>query len=84
MMRGDIERLEDMKHIEDDHERIILLRKRLKMSQYQFAKKLDISVSYLGQVENYKLPVTKQIITRIDEFLKREKELHEKDILSHF
>jgi transcriptional regulator with XRE-family HTH domain len=41
----------DKVEIKDDTERIFGLRKRLKMSLFQFAKELGISTSYLGQVE---------------------------------
>ncbi|WP_163537263.1 helix-turn-helix transcriptional regulator [Gracilibacillus sp. YIM 98692] len=75
--------LEDMVYIENDHERIILLRKRLNKSQYQFAKDLGISVSYLGQIENYKTPVTQPLRKRVNDFLRREKELYAKDIFSY-
>lgn len=65
---------EDIRTIENDHERLIILRKRLEKSQYQFAKELGISSSYLGQIENRKYPVTDKLRRRINEYLKREQE----------
>lgn len=43
----------DFKDIQllNDAERLVILRKRLNLSQFQLAKELGISTSYLGQVE---------------------------------
>ncbi|MGS2779892.1 helix-turn-helix domain-containing protein [Robertmurraya sp. GLU-23] len=70
--------------IEDDIERLIILRKRLNLSQYQFAKAVGVSTSYLGQIERGELPLSVQFRARINDFLKREKEMYEKDIFSDF
>ncbi|KZE68016.1 hypothetical protein AWM68_17750 [Fictibacillus phosphorivorans] len=68
----------------NDAERLIILRKRLNLNQFQFAKELGISVSYIGQMEREELPFSPHIKAKINEFLKREKELYGKDILSGF
>lgn len=70
--------------VEDDLERLIILRKRLNLSQYQFAQSVGVSPSYISQVERGKSPITEQFRTRINDFLKREKEIYEKDIFSSF
>jgi len=75
----DFDRIE----IKDDAERIYILRKRLNMSQFQFAKELGISTSYLGQVERGDHFITKNIKDRIQEFLKREKQYREQNILGN-
>lgn len=68
--------------IADDSERIILLRRRMDMSQYQFAEEIGISSSYLGQIERKILPVSPQLKKKINLFLTREKELYGQDIYS--
>lgn len=78
-----IESLEDIQ-IEDDVERIFLLRKRLKLSQFQFAKAIGVSTSYLGQIERGELVINSSFIDKINSYLKREQELYEKDIFSNF
>lgn len=70
--------------IEDDVERLLILRKRMALSQYQFAKGMGISTSYLGQIERGEVPFSPQLRVRINDYLKREKEIHEKDIFSSF
>jgi predicted transcriptional regulator len=70
--------------IEDDVERLIILRKRLNLSQYQFAQAVGVSSSYIGQVERGKIHITNKFRARINDFLKREKEMYEKDIFSNF
>ena len=70
--------------IADDVERLLILRKRLNLSQYQFANAVGISTSYLGQVERGELAFPPQLRTRINDYLKREKEMYEKDIFSDF
>ncbi|RHW35984.1 XRE family transcriptional regulator [Neobacillus notoginsengisoli] len=69
--------------VADDAERLIILRKRLNLSQFQFAKELEISTSYLGQVERGELPFSPHLLAKINNYLKREKELDEQDIFSH-
>jgi transcriptional regulator with XRE-family HTH domain len=68
----------------NDVERLILLRKRFNLSQFQLAKELGISSSYLGQIEREELPFNKQFKAKVNDYLKREKMLHEKDIFSTF
>ncbi|MDE3841017.1 XRE family transcriptional regulator (plasmid) [Bacillus methanolicus] len=67
----------------NDAERLIILRKRLNLSQFQLAKELGISSSYLGQVERGELSFSPHLKARINDFLKREKEIYEKDIFSN-
>lgn len=69
--------------VEDDLERLLILRKRLNLSQYQFAHAVGVSPSYISQVERGKSPITEQFRTRINDFLKREKEMYEKDLFSN-
>jgi DNA-binding XRE family transcriptional regulator len=71
----------DIKPI-DDTERLIILRRRLNLSQFQFAKELGISSSYLGQVERGSCSFSPYLKDRINEYLKREREyeLYEQDI----
>ncbi|QAS54786.1 helix-turn-helix domain-containing protein [Halobacillus litoralis] len=79
-----IEEFDDIERIEDDHERLIILRKRLGKSQYQFAMDLGVSSSYIGQVENYKFPFTNQLKDRINSYLRQEREIDENDIFINF
>lgn len=81
--RMEVQKLADIDQINDDVERLIILRKRLNKSQYEFARLLGISPSYIGQIENYKVPFTKKMRDRIDEYLRQEQALHEKDIFSN-
>ncbi|MBU7595914.1 helix-turn-helix domain-containing protein [Metabacillus halosaccharovorans] len=76
--------LSDIEVVENDVERLILLRKRLNKSQYQFAMDIGISASYLTQIENYKFPFTNQLKNRINNFLKMKEELNEADLFSNF
>lgn len=69
--------------IKDDAERIFILRKRLGMSQFQFAKELGISTSYLGQVERGEHLITKNLKERLQEYLLREKEYREQNLLGN-
>lgn len=69
--------------IKNDAERIYILRKRLKMSQFQFAKELGISTSYLGQLERGDHFITKNFKERIQEFLNREKKYREQNLLGN-
>lgn len=75
----DFEKIE----VKDDAERIFILRKRSKMSQFQFAKELGISTSYLGQVERGEHFITKNLKERIQEYLSREKKYREQNILGN-
>ncbi|WP_223821053.1 helix-turn-helix domain-containing protein [Bacillus sp. S3] len=69
--------------IADDSERLVILRKRLNLSQLQFAMNLGISSSYLGQVERGELAFSPHLKARINNYLKREQEFNEQDIFSH-
>ena len=48
-----------------NNQEIKILRKRLPLTQQQFAEKLDWSKSYLSMIETGKRTVTKECITRI-------------------
>lgn len=69
--------------VEGDVERLVILRKRLKLSQFQFAKALGVSTSYIGQVERGDLAFPPQLRKRINNYLKQEKELYDKDLFSN-
>lgn len=75
----------DFKDIQllNDAERLVILRKRLNLSQFQLAKELGISTSYLGQVERGSCSFSPYLKERINDFLKRENALYEKDLLSN-
>jgi transcriptional regulator with XRE-family HTH domain len=77
-----IEDLNDIKPL-NDAERLIILRKRLNLSQFQFAKELGFSSSYLGQVERGSCSFSPYLKERINDFLKQEKEMYEKDLFSN-
>jgi len=64
--------------IEDDVERLIILRKRLKLNQFQFAKEIGISSSYLRKVESRTIPFPFKFRKKIDEYLKQEHLIYEK------
>ncbi|MFT9495763.1 MULTISPECIES: helix-turn-helix domain-containing protein [Bacillota] len=67
----------------NDAERLIILRKRLNLSQFQFAQELGISSSYLGQAERGNCSFSPFLKERINEYLKREKEINEKDLFGN-
>jgi transcriptional regulator with XRE-family HTH domain len=73
----------DQIQVMDDSERIIIIRKRLNKSQHEFASDIGVSSSYLSQIERMILPVTPSIKARIEDFLKQEKKLYEKDLFSN-
>ncbi|PGT80590.1 helix-turn-helix transcriptional regulator [Bacillus sp. AFS040349] len=78
-----IKKFADMIYLDNDVERLIILRKRLNKSQYEFAHDIGISTSYLGLIENYKYPFTTELKERIDQYLKQEQEIYEKDLFGH-
>ncbi|MFD1736268.1 helix-turn-helix domain-containing protein [Bacillus salitolerans] len=55
----------------DDVERMIILRKRLRIKQYELARAIGVTANYLGDVENYKLAFTPKLVKRLNEYLKR-------------
>lgn len=65
----------------NDTERLILLRRRLNLSQFQFAKELGISTSYLGQVERGTVILTPNLKEKIINYLEREIEIYEQGLL---
>lgn len=52
-----------------DVERIILIRKRFNLKQFEFSKILGYTPNHLANVENYKHPVSAKLKQRIEEFL---------------
>lgn len=79
-----IDKFEEIKIVESDVERLIILRKRLGKSQYQFSKDIGVSSSYLGQIENYKYPFTINLKQKINKFLRQERAVDERDLFSSF
>jgi transcriptional regulator with XRE-family HTH domain len=71
--------IRDLNQIEilDDAERLIILRKRFNLSQFQFAKELGISQSYLGQVERGNCLFSTSLKERINDYLKQETKMYE-------
>ncbi len=57
-----------------DVERILLIRKRFNLKQYQLSAILGYTPNHLANVENYKHPVSKKLKRRIEEFLKEKEE----------
>ena len=77
-------RLFDQIQALDDVEKIILIRKRLGLKQYEFSKLLGYTPNHLANVENYKSPISKKLKTKIEEFLleyQREDEIKLNQIL---
>lgn len=66
--------------VSSDAERIFILRKRLNLSQFQFAKELGISTSYLGQVERGEQLLTTKLKKRINDYIAREKKFNEQNL----
>jgi transcriptional regulator with XRE-family HTH domain len=68
-----MERRREMKFDEiqaqTDVERIILIRKRYNLKQYEFSKILGYTPNHLANVENYKHPVSAKLKRKIEEFL---------------
>ncbi|MBU8908085.1 helix-turn-helix domain-containing protein [Desertibacillus haloalkaliphilus] len=63
-----------MKHIndiqlEDEVERLILIRIRLELNQYEFAAKIGIHKNHLNAVEKRKRPFTKKLKQAVNEYL---------------
>lgn len=57
--------------LETDVERLIVLRKKLNLKQYEFAKELGISTNYLVAVENYRLPFTPKLKNKVNYYLNK-------------
>ncbi|MCM3005726.1 helix-turn-helix domain-containing protein [Priestia koreensis] len=55
--------------IDDDVERLMVLRKRYNLRQYELANALGVSENYLGAIENRVNPLTKKMIRKLDEYL---------------
>ncbi|MGN8842539.1 helix-turn-helix domain-containing protein [Niallia sp. HCP3S3_B10] len=64
--------------LEDDVERLIILRKRLRLNQFQFAKEIGVSSSYLRKVESRRIPIPINFRKKVDEYLKQEQLIYEK------
>lgn len=65
-----IESLKDIVPL-NDLERLILLRNRLGLKQYEFAKEIGISNSYYIRVENGKVPFTRTVRIKVDTYIKK-------------
>lgn len=61
-----------------DIEKLIIIRKRLHMSQFQFAKEIGIEPAYYGKIERGQRNLSKNIRRKINDFLKREKWIYDK------
>jgi transcriptional regulator with XRE-family HTH domain len=57
-----------------DVERIILIRKRYNLKQYQLSNILGYTPNHLANVENYKHPVSAKLKRKIEEFLTKMEE----------
>lgn len=69
--------------INNDVERLIVLRKRLgNMKQYELARELGVSASYIVAIENFRQPFTNNFKKKLDQFLKR-LELEQFDYENH-
>ncbi|WP_367018654.1 helix-turn-helix domain-containing protein [Priestia koreensis] len=55
--------------IDDDVERLMVLRKRYNLRQYELANALGVSENYLGAIENRVNPLTKKMIRKLDTYL---------------
>jgi transcriptional regulator with XRE-family HTH domain len=53
----------------NDVERLIILRSRLEMKVYEFADVIGVTPNYLTAVEKYRMPLSKQLVKKIDGFL---------------
>ena len=64
----------DLKQIkvESDAEAMLIIRRRCKLNQFQFAEKLGISKNLLNLIENEKYPMSKKTRKKIQAFLKDE------------
>ncbi|MFE7064208.1 helix-turn-helix transcriptional regulator [Sutcliffiella sp. NPDC057660] len=63
-------RLEEIEFA-SDVEKLMVLRKRLGLKQYEFAKMVGISTNYLVAVENYRQPFSRKLKKKVDDYLKR-------------
>lgn len=61
-----------------DIEKLIIIRKRLHMSQFQFAKEIGIEPAYYGKIERGQRNLSKNIRRKINNFLKREEWIYDK------
>lgn len=53
----------------NDVEKMILIRKRLGLKQYEFSKLVGYTPNHLANVENYKSPVSKKLKEKAEELL---------------
>lgn len=63
-----LDTLEDLTEME----RVMIVRKRFNLSQFQFAEEIGISASYYSQLERGKCELTKTIKKRVQRFVKDE------------
>ncbi|MGP4074094.1 helix-turn-helix domain-containing protein [Piscibacillus sp. B03] len=65
---------------EDDVERLMLLRKRLRLRQYELAKRIGVTPEHLARIESYQATLTKQLKERIKLVVEQEQQGLEDDI----
>jgi len=65
-----------------DTEKLLIIRKRLQMSQFQFAKEIGIEPAYYGKIERGQRNLSKNIRKKINDFLNREKWVYDKILCS--
>lgn len=67
-------KFESINTLDNDRERLIILRVRLNYKRYEMARLLGLSPSYYCQVESGAHPVTDSMKRRINRFLIKEQE----------
>ena len=67
---NEIKQLEDIVPI-NDAERLLLLRKRLNFKQYEFARELEVSLSYYLRIENECVPFTEKFRRRLNRYINK-------------
>lgn len=59
----------------DDIEKLIVLRKRLRLNQKEFSDLIGYTPNYIANIENYKMPLTNKLKRKIEAIMKSEFEL---------
>lgn len=77
-------RFEDINTINSNLERLIILRLRLKLKQYEMARAIGYNETYYSQVENGVYPLTDSLIKKVNMYLKKEQEKHGEHIFSQY
>ncbi len=65
-----VEKLDEIK-CEDPVEKMIVLRKRSGLYQYDFAKEIGVTPGYLRKIENYEMPFSDKLKKRVNAFIKK-------------